>query len=739
MASGTKVSASKSRYMDSSKRVSGRFAPQTAHPYASEGSGGPVKLRLIVLTLAFLSLLAVIAGSCLYYSILKKTVLAEANRRAASDAASISHMFSAYLSENTKSVKTLAGMGAIRAVFQHADAPALAAANQMLDHFQQSLGTDVCYLMNAEGLTLASSNRRQPRSFVGQKFRFRPYFKQAMHGTPWVYMALGTTSHKRGIYYSHPVYLDAAQPPVGVVVIKAGLDRIEERASAASGSHGGSWALVNSAGVIFASNRKEWRFHFLGRPEVALRRRIEESRQFGTAPLPELAFRSEGPNAMRDRDGVAYLVHDKSIDGMAQWRILYLYRTDSALAVLTDPLLRYRQPVVAATGILFSFIILTLAFMAFLDIRERKGQRDALALQNAYLSALHDTTLGLIGRLEFNELVSAVLSRAGALTGTQDGFLFLYDPEKGELEMMVGLGVYADEVGRRVKVSEGLSGRIFETGETLVLEDYSTWPGRLAHPKYDHLHAVVGMPLKRRTSVAGVMGLGHFEPGKAFRRGEIEIIERFCQLAAIALDNAQLYSQLQNELKERLHTQQALKEANQALERLASLDGLTQIANRRCFDEVLRDEWKRLKRSQAPLALILVDVDFFKHFNDAYGHQAGDRCLQAIARTLTANIYRPADMAARYGGEEFAVLLPETDTAGACFVAQRILSAVQNLTIPHAASETAPHVTVSLGTACLTPGRDAEPTLLIQLADEALYDAKAAGRNRVMLKDTVQS
>jgi diguanylate cyclase (GGDEF)-like protein len=694
-----------------------------------------VKLRLIVLTLAFMSLIAVIAGSLLYYSILKKTVLAEANRHAASDAAAISHMFTSYLSENAKSVKTLAGMPAIGAALAKEKAPEREAANRLLDHFQRSLGTDVCYLMNADGLTLASSNRRAPDSFVGKNFGFRPYFTQALHGMAGVYMALGATSLKRGVYYSYPVYPETGRPPRGAVVIKAGIDQIEVRATAASRRNNGSWALVNSQGVIFASNRPDWRFHFLGRPDDATRRAIADTRQFGNEPMPGLGFQKAGANEMRDPDGVAYLVHGEPIDSMAHWQVLYFYKAHNALAVLTDPIVRYRKPLVITTCLFFSVIILTLSSMAFMDIRERKRKRDALALQNAYLSALHDTTLGLVGRLEINELVSALLSRAGTLTGTQDGFLFLYHPERDELEMALGLGVYADEVGRCIKPGEGLSGRIYQSGEPLLLDDYSTWPDRLPHPKYDRLHAVVGMPLKHRSSVAGVMGLGHFEPGKTFGPGEIDIMERFCQLAVVALDNAQLYSRLQDELQQRQRAQKALREANRELERLAGLDGLTQIANRRRFDDVLREEWKRLGRSRAPLALILLDVDLFKRFNDTYGHQAGDRCLQRIARTLAANAYRPADMAARYGGEEFAVLLPETDAAGARFVAERILASIGDLRIPHASSGVAPHVTASLGVACLTAGTEADATRLIQLADEALYEAKNGGRNRVILQD----
>jgi len=693
-----------------------------------------VKLRLIVLSLAFLSLIAVTTGSFLYYSILKRTVLVEANRRAASDAAAISSMFSAYLNENAKSVKTLAGMDAIKAVLHENNTHNLAAANLMLDHFQQSLGTDVCYLMNTEGLTLASSNRHDARSFVGKNFGFRPYFQEALRGKPWVYMALGATSNKRGIYYSHPVYHDARKAPIGVLVIKAGIDQIEARASAASHRDNAAWALINTDGVIFAANRSEWLFHFLGHPDNELKDKIARSRQFGLEMMAELGFKKTGVNQMQDRNGEEYLVHGKSIDTMAQWQVMFFSKTHNALAVLTDPIIKYRRPVIIATFIIFTVIIVTLSSLAMLDIRERKRKRDALALQNAYLSALHDTTLGLIGRLEFNALISAVLSRAGTLTGTQDGFLYLYDSETDELELMVGLGVYQDGVGRRVKPGQGLSGKVYQSGEPLILEDYSAWPDRLPQRKYDDLHAVVGMPLKRRSSIAGVMGLGHFEPGKTFGQGEIDIIERFCQLAVIALDNAQLYSRLQNELEERHRAQEALKSANLKLERLARLDGLTQIANRRRFDEALQEEWRRMGRSKAPIALIMGDVDFFKRYNDTYGHQAGDRCLQVVAQTMSANAYRPADLTARYGGEEFAVLLPETDIEGARFVAERILAAIHSLKIPHADSDAAPHVTVSLGVACLTAPADEDPSLLIQLADEALYHAKEGGRNQVALQ-----
>lgn len=177
-----------------------------------------------------------------------------------------------------------------------------------------------------------------------------------------------------------------------------------------------------------------------------------------------------------------------------------------------------------------------------------------------------------------------------------------------------------------------------------------------------------------------------------------------------------------------------LDEANRELMRLSSADGLTGIANRRRFDETLLKEWRRCAREARPLALLLIDVDFFKPFNDNYGHQAGDECLKAVARALSQTLHRPSDLAARYGGEEFAVILPGTDEAGALAVAEALRAAVQQMGITHRYSEVAPVVTISVGLACATPKPGDETGFigLLKDADAALYRAKSEGRNRVV-------
>ena len=175
-----------------------------------------------------------------------------------------------------------------------------------------------------------------------------------------------------------------------------------------------------------------------------------------------------------------------------------------------------------------------------------------------------------------------------------------------------------------------------------------------------------------------------------------------------------------------------LDEANQELTRLSSLDGLTSIANRRQFDETLLREWRRASRQRKPLALLLCDVDKFKQFNDGYGHQVGDECLKAVARTLSSVLRRPADMVARYGGEEFAVILPDTDITGALQVAEGMRSAVEGLRITHRYARGSGVVTVSIGVASVIPGRNEGLSAdLLKAADDALYQAKESGRNRI--------
>jgi diguanylate cyclase (GGDEF)-like protein len=240
-------------------------------------------------------------------------------------------------------------------------------------------------------------------------------------------------------------------------------------------------------------------------------------------------------------------------------------------------------------------------------------------------------------------------------------------------------------------------------------------------------------------ALSAMFNAGRFDLG--FYAGRIYgLLAASLVLIVLLARNSGLYLQLI-----KLHQSERAKAVE--LQRLSSVDALTGIANRRAFDEVLSQEWRRMLRHGSALSLLLIDVDFFKRFNDAYGHVAGDECLRKVAQAIAGRARRAGELAARYGGEEFAVLLPHVDIAEATKLAELICATVRECEIPHQQSAVSPYVTVSIGVACICEFPDAAAvlsregvvpaafapgaTVLVETADHALYEAKLAGRDRV--------
>lgn len=234
---------------------------------------------------------------------------------------------------------------------------------------------------------------------------------------------------------------------------------------------------------------------------------------------------------------------------------------------------------------------------------------------------------------------------------------------------------------------------------------------RIIPSQLDQLHSGKTIQIERRLQTATGIYILCEESGKRLKNNLLILLYR--------------------DITERKIAEMALERANQALDKLAHIDGLTQVANRRRFDRVLEDEWLRMYREKKHLGLIFADVDFFKQFNDLYGHQIGDDCLVSIATALNSVIHRPGDLVARYGGEEFVIVLPDTDLEGCLKIAEIMNKKVESLQIEHANSSVSSYVTISLGAAVLAPDKTDNRADLVGLADKALYRAKKEGRNRV--------
>jgi diguanylate cyclase (GGDEF)-like protein len=241
------------------------------------------------------------------------------------------------------------------------------------------------------------------------------------------------------------------------------------------------------------------------------------------------------------------------------------------------------------------------------------------------------------------------------------------------------------------------------------------------------LGATVISKLWERTPILMITGLENPElVDRAFEVGASDFITKPIHMGILRqrvrrlLQQAQLYKQLEA--------------ANKALQHLAHVDGLTGVANRRRFNNYLNSQWLNLVPERSPLSLILCDIDFFKLYNDKYGHPAGDICLQKVGTVLSETVHNSQDLVARYGGEEFAVIMPNTNMGGAVHFAAAMQARVRELEILHEPSTISSYVTLSLGVATTIPTFESEPSSLILEADKALYKAKAEGRNRIILK-----
>jgi diguanylate cyclase (GGDEF)-like protein/PAS domain S-box-containing protein len=279
----------------------------------------------------------------------------------------------------------------------------------------------------------------------------------------------------------------------------------------------------------------------------------------------------------------------------------------------------------------------------------------------------------------------------------------------------------------------GLDGHFLQVNQALC-QIFGYPEAELIHRNWNDITDPLDVDSDRPALQAVLTGRrSHYHTEKRYRHRDGSLIWGLVSISLVRNDMGRpLYFVMQlQDITLRKQVEEDLRLANHELEHLATMDGLTQIANRRCFDQYLHQVWERSRPGQQPISLILFDVDHFKLYNDDYGHIVGDQCLQRIAAVAQESVRKPVDLLARYGGEEFAVILPGTSKDGATRVAQRLRQAIQALAIPHRRSPTRPIVTISIGIATAIPSAHTHPDCLIHQADQALYRAKQQGRDRM--------
>jgi len=302
-------------------------------------------------------------------------------------------------------------------------------------------------------------------------------------------------------------------------------------------------------------------------------------------------------------------------------------------------------------------------------------------------------------------------------------------------EARVVRAVWARSDASEIKIGKDYSapidstslGRILETGKPRIIADLEQYLEN--HPESEATRAVVDEGMRSSLTVP-LEAMGHkigflffsSQTPDVYTEQHARLLERISGQLSLAIEKSRLYDSL-------LETTRQLEDANERLERAASTDGLTDVANRRVFDERIELEWRRCRRSRQPLSLLMIDIDHFKRFNDLHGHVAGDNCLCAVAATLSKTLSRAADLVARYGGEEFGAVLPDTSEKRATSLAEELRQQIEGLEIEDMPSTAG--ITISVGVATEVPDKGRSVAELIRRADASLYTAKNEGRNRV--------
>ncbi|MEB3280090.1 MAG: diguanylate cyclase [Lyngbya sp.] len=472
-------------------------------------------------------------------------------------------------------------------------------------------------------------------------------------------------------------------------------------------------ALVENSPDIISRVDGQFRFDYVN-PKVAVETGIPASDWIGKTEL-ELGFPEE-----------IVLPWHQVLQQVFETGEEQLYETEFPAA---DGTIKYWQsrivPEFNEPGIVES------ALTVSRDITEQKLVENALRQCAEHERLLGEITDRIRQSLELDQILATAVAEVQQILQADRVFIYRFNSDwSGTIVTESVVAGFESILGKSCQDSYLVEtrGEAFRQGKIQVVNDIYTANLTPCHQELLtrlQIRASLLLPIwifspnsqgeKDSQTVWGLLGINSCTEPRKWESHDIEFLERLTGKLAIAVQQSALYEQLQT--------------ANQELQYLAHYDQLTEVANRRYFDQYLEQEWRQLSLEQAPLSLILCDVDYFKRYNDTYGHLAGDRCLAQVAQAISRGVQRPADLVARYGGEEFVVILPNTNAQEAIVVVRQIQNEIQQLNLPHSTSLAAKQITLSFGIACVYPSVNYSTESLINQADQALYAAKDAGRN----------
>lgn len=393
------------------------------------------KLRLIIIVLALQAILFAGIGSYLFYSSYRDSILQKAEQQVLTNALMIKRNLSSFLSQYIRPVRTLSRLDELQKALFRKSPQAIYEANRILDTFQSSLDVDVCYLMDRTGKTIASSNRGAPDSFQGQNFSFRPYFQKAIDNKPFTYLALGTTSHKRGAYYSHPVYHPRDPTPIGVAVIKASIEFIESELLNTSEQ---VFVVTDPNGVIFITNNNDWLYRTTRKLSPKTRESLSESKQFGKGPWTWTGLTFEGQEAI-GKTGNEYFCLRQDIEQFPGWQLVFMQDKNTITQLLHTPLMSASGFFILIFCCLIAVSVFLLYHRASLELKKRTLIEEELRKNEEKYRSIYHNTPAMLHSIDADYKLISVSDYWLEATGYQRGEVIgrkltdFFTPESKEL------------------------------------------------------------------------------------------------------------------------------------------------------------------------------------------------------------------------------------------------------------------------------------------------------------------